>query len=379
MRNIKIIGAGITGLTIARQLTDKYHDLIIDIYDSRSKIGGNCSTTIEQTTGIETHDFGPHIFHTSDKNVWNFVNRFAEFNCYQHHVIAKHDDEMYFMPFNMHLFSQFFKLKNPTKNDIELCINKSKIKYDCPTNLEEQAISLIGSDIYNAFIKNYTKKQWNTDPKKLNPTIIRRIPVRFDYNINYYDDIYQGIPINGYQHMFDMMVDSPNIKVHLNEPAYSYIDYQNESSDTIIVYTGAVDAFFNYQLGVLDWRSLKFDRKIIDQIDYQGTPVVNYVDDDTIYTRSTEYKYFHPEKQCTVQKTVVDFETSQDWTPDRERFYPINDEKNLLLFNRYVKYGDSHKNLIFAGRLGKYSYFDMDDAINAAFTDVEIIEKVLIK
>lgn len=374
MKKIKIIGAGITGLTIANLCKKYCKDLQVEVIESRSKIGGNCSST-KYSNGIEVHDYGPHIFHTSYKSIWKWLNQFADFVPYEHHVLAQHDNKRYFMPFNLSLINQFFNENlngQQAKNFID---GEKQLPYhlDEPKNLEEKAISLIGPRLYEAFIKGYTTKQWGTEPTKLDPNIIKRIPIRYDYNISYYDDDYVGIPRAGYQAMFEKMASG--LDVHLNQK-YANSDFIKDvqDKDTIIVYTGPIDELFDYSYGNLEWRSLRFERLVFDFADFQGCPVVNYVDSDVPYTRVNEYKHYHHEDKdlMKLNQTVVEYEYPQEWVPSREKYYPVSNEFTKEKHDFYCKMASLHPNLILAGRLAEYKYYDMDDAVYNVFMNIAL-------
>lgn len=366
---ILVVGAGLYGCTIARLLKDNGHQ--VEIAEQTNDIGGMCYTYWMHD--IEVHKFGPHIFHTDNEWAWQFVNKFDSFNRYEHHVLAKHNNDMYFMPFNLHMMQQFFSKKygKPMDiNDIRLALhNEMKDVSSHPANLEEQAVSLVGTSLYEAFIKNYTKKQWNKDPKELSADIIKRIPVRYDYNISYFNDKYAGIPKNGYSSLIDHI--SYGIKKWYNrkmslkdiEEALKWFDR--------VIYTGPLDELFSYSFGKLEWRSLKFETETKFIKSFQGIPTVNYVDADVPYTRICEYKWYHPELkyQLDQETTVIQIETPQDWDVDKPRFYPVNNAETATLYDKYKAAASSIDGLFVGGRLGKYKYYDMDDTILAARDD----------
>lgn len=378
IQKILVIGAGLYGCTIANLFASiGIHVILID---KRQKIGGNCSSTIDEYSLIEVHDYGPHIFHTSNEKIWNYVNSFSKFNSYQHHVITEHDNHKYFLPFNLSLINQFYD-KNLSPLEAVLFL-KSKIKQiDNPKNLEEKAISLIGEDIYNAFIKGYTFKQWMTPLTELPASIIDRIPFRFNYDINYYDDLYQGIPIDGYQNMIENMVKNKNITILKNNNEFKTIkDIERVINDyDLIFYSGQLDKLFDYVYGQLEWRSLNFITKKLDCCsNYQGISIINYPDIKIPYTRINEYKWYHPERKYDKDNTIITFEYPEKYTGKNEPYYPINIEKNNDLFLKYYfEVKSKYPKLIIGGRLGLYKYFDMDDVIDLAIKHFqEIYSKI---
>lgn len=371
---ILIVGAGLYGCTAAKLLKDRGHE--VEIAEASSQIGGMCHTHFRN--GIEVHDFGPHIFHTDDEWVWNFVNSICAFNRYEHHVLAKHHDEMYFMPFNLHMMQQFFKHSHHGLMSADsirrLIMNEVNAeKSDNPKNLEEQAISLVGTSLYEAFIKNYTKKQWHKDPIELSPDIIKRLPVRYDYSISYYNDKYVGIPVNGYTAMAEAMADG--IKVHFRTKFSLQAVKDALKHFDKVIYTGPLDELFEYKHGQLEWRSLSFTEEEFFTESVQGAACVNYVDDDVPWTRTHEYKWYHPEnrEQISQEFTVLQTETPQDWDISKPRFYPVSSRDSLEMHKRYMEEAAAVDGLVIGGRLGKFKYLDMDDTILAARDDVEKI------
>ena len=356
-KKIHIIGSGFTGLTIANILAK--HNINVVIYEQRGKIGGNCSSHEED--GIEVHEYGPHIFHTSDSEVWKFVQQYADFNQFKHEVLSNCNGKVYHLPFGLDLVNSFFNV-SLKPNELEDFLSSKRIRISNPQNLEEQALSLVGKEIYEAFIKGYTQKQWNANPKDLPAYIIRRLPFRNTYNNNYYDDLYQGIPIDGYQKMFERMADSPFIDVKLNT-SFTMNDINN---DDIYFYAGQIDRLMNFKYGMLEWRSLQFDFKTISVPVFQGNSVMNYPDLDVPYTRICEYQFFHPERKLT-NKTILSYEYPASYDKYHEAYYPIDTKENVGLYNRYVdEFHKAYPNVILCGRLAQYKYFDMDDAIKNA-------------
>ena len=352
-----IVGAGLFGATMANILNSKGKKVLV--IDKRNHIGGNIYT--EDVEGIHVHKYGAHIFHTDYKDVWDYVNSFVEFNRYTNSPVARYKDEIYNMPFNMNTFSKIWS-DVITPEDALRHINeeRNEIKEE-PKNLEEQAISLVGRTIYEKLIKGYTEKQWNRDCKDLPAFIIKRLPVRLTYDNNYFNDRYQGIPIGGYTKLIEKMLNG--IEVRLNENYFDNKEEYNKLADKII-YTGMIDEFFDFKLGRLEYRSLKFDNKIFDTDNYQGNAVINYTGREVDYTRVIEHRHF--DNTINSDKTVVTFEYPDDWDPSKEAYYVINDDKNNKLAEEYRNLANKEKNVIFGGRLAEYKYYDMDDVIKSA-------------
>lgn len=349
-----IVGCGLFGATFARLATDTGKSCLI--IDKRNHIGGNCYT--ENIEGINVHKYGAHIFHTNNKHIWQFVNRFAEFNNYINSPKAiSNDGRLYSLPFNMNTFYELWGTRSP--EHAKLIIESQKFQ-GTPTNLEEQALSLVGKDIYETLIKDYTEKQWGRSATKLPTFIIKRLPLRFTFDNNYFNDIYQGIPIGGYTKMFQKMIDG--IEVKLSIDYFSNQEYFNSISKKII-YTGCIDEFFDYEFGELDYRSLKFKHEIKETDNYQGNAVINYCQKYPKYTRIIEHKHF---EKVFTEKTVVTFEYPKNYTKGLIPYYPINDDENL---QKYLKYKEKSKhwtNFIFGGRLSEYKYMDMHVVIESA-------------
>lgn len=357
-----IVGAGLFGATFANKAQQAGKKVLV--IDKRSHIAGNVYT--EKVEGINVHKYGAHIFHTDDKEVWDYVNSFVEFNRYTNSPIARIGNETYNLPFNMNTFSKIWTdvfTPNDAKEKIEA--EKQEMINKVPKNLEEQAISLVGRTIYEKLIKGYTEKQWNRDCKELPSFIIKRLPVRFTYDNNYFNDKYQGVPIGGYTKLVEEMLKK--IEVKLNENYFNNKDYYNSLADKII-YTGMIDEYFNFSLGKLEYRSLRFETKIFDMDNYQGNAVVNYTGKEVDYTRVIEHKHFEYGNQ---EKTVVTFEYPDDWDSSKEAYYTINNEKNNKLSEEYKKLAEKEKNVIFGGRLAEYKYYDMDDVIKSAIECVK--------
>ena len=353
-----IIGAGLFGATIANRIKKMGKDVLV--IDKRPNIAGNVYT--ENIEGIQVHKYGAHIFHTDYKNVWEYVNSFVEFNRFTNSPIAINDGKIYNMPFNMNTFTKLWgDVVKPEDAQKHIELEKKEINGKEPENLEEQAISLVGRTVYEKLIKGYTEKQWNRSCKELPPFIIKRLPVRYTYDNNYFNDKYQGIPIGGYTKLVEKMLEG--IEVKLNTDYFDNKEYFNSISDKI-VYTGMIDQYFNYKYGRLEYRSLKFDTKIYDTQNYQGNAVVNYTGKEVKYTRVIEHKHF--DDSNISNKTVVTYEYPEDWNPDKEAYYVINDEKNNIIAQQYRELAKSEKNVIFGGRLADYKYYDMDDVIKKA-------------
>ncbi len=357
-----IVGAGLFGATCANLLAKKGKKVLV--IDRRNHIAGNVYT--ENVEGINVHRYGAHIFHTDYKDVWDYVNSFVEFNRYTNSPIARIGNEVYNMPFNMNTFSKIWD-DVFTPEDAMRHINEEKKEITGePKNLEEQAISLVGRSIYEKLIKGYTEKQWNRDCKDLPAFIIKRLPVRLIYDNNYFNDKYQGIPIGGYTLLVERMLEG--IEVRLNTNFFDNREELTALADKVI-YTGPIDEFYDYSLGKLEYRSLKFDTKVLNQANYQGNAVVNYTGHEVDYTRVIEHKHF--EFDSTSPKTVVTFEYPSDYEEGMEKYYTINDDKNNALAEQYRELASKEEKTIFGGRLAEYKYYDMDDVIKSAFDKVE--------
>ena len=356
-----IVGAGLFGAVFAQKAKEAGKKVLV--IDKRSHIGGNIYT--ESIEGIEVHKYGAHIFHTNDKTVWQYVNKFAEFNRYTNSPMANYHGELYSLPFNMLTFNKMWGVITPNEAKAKIAEQREKSGIKEPKNLEEQAISLVGTDIYEKLVKGYTMKQWGRPCNELPAFIIKRLPVRFTYDNNYFNALYQGIPINGYTSMVEKMLDG--IEVRLNTDYLAEREALNKLADKI-VYTGTIDAYFNYCFGALNYRSIRFETEILDTDNYQGNAVINFTDEETPYTRIIEHKHF---VFGTQEKTVISKEYSQEWTPEAEPYYPINDEANNSLFQKYNELAKKETNVIFGGRLGSYRYYDMDAVIVAALDAAE--------
>ena len=353
-----IVGAGITGATIARLLHDQGKKVLV--IDKRKHIAGNCYTS--QYEGIHVHRYGAHIFHTNSEAVWRFVNRFAKFNNFINSPMANYEGELYSLPFSMYTFNKMWGVTTPIEAMKKIKEQRESAEIETPTNLEEQAISLVGIDIYEKLIKGYTEKQWGRDCKDLPPSIIKRLPVRFTFDNNYFNAMYQGIPIGGYTKMIAKMLDG--IAVTLNSDYLENRLYYSRRIAKKIIYTGPIDAYFEYCLGHLEYRSVEFVHELYERHNYQGNAVINYTSKDVPWTRIIEHKWFDYQKQ---PKTVITKEFSSEWKPGVEPYYPINDTKNTELYAKYKELAEHESNVIFCGRLGSYAYLDMDAAIEKAF------------
>ena len=352
-----VVGAGLFGATMANILNKSGKKVLV--IDKREHIAGNVYT--EEVEGINVHKYGAHIFHTDYKDVWDYVNSFAEFNRYTNSPIARYKNEVYNLPFNMNTFSKIWNDVITPKDALKHIEKEKKEIKGEPKKLEEQAISLVGRTIYEKLIKGYTEKQWGRACRELPSFIIKRLPVRLIYDNNYFNDRYQGIPIGGYTKMVSNMLEG--IEVKLNTNFFDNKDYYMSICDKVI-YTGMLDEFYNFKYGRLEYRSLKFDTKILDEENFQGNAVVNYTDISPRYTRVIEHKHF---ENTVSPKTVVTYEYPDDWSPEKEAYYVINDEKNNLLADKYRELSKKEKKVIFGGRLAEYKYYDMDDVIKAAF------------
>lgn len=359
-----IVGSGLFGTTLARILTVKGKSCIV--IDKRPHIGGNVYT--ETLNGINVHKYGAHIFHTSNRQVWDFANSFIEFNRYTNSPIANYKGKLYNLPFNMNTFYQMWGVTTPEQaaEKIEQQRNESGIIN--PRNLEEQAISLIGRDIYYTLIKDYTEKQWGRKATELPAFIIRRLPVRYTFDNNYFNDTYQGIPIGGYTKLVANMLDG--VDVRLNTDYFENREYFNSIADKII-YTGEIDRFFDYHFGHLEYRTVSFETKLLEGVaNYQGNAVVNYTDAETPYTRIIEHKHFEFGQQ---PDTVISKEYSKEWKPGDEPYYPVNDEKNSALYNKYKGLAAKQDKVIFGGRLAEYRYYDMHQVIENAMVMAKLL------
>lgn len=351
-----IVGAGLYGSVFAREAKDSGKKVLV--IDKRDTIAGNVYT--EEIEGINVHKYGAHIFHTNNKEVWEYVNRFAEFNRFTNSPVANYNGELYSLPFNMYTFNKMWGVVTPEEAAAKIEEQKAAAKISEPKNLEEQAISLVGTDIYEKLIKGYTEKQWGRPCSELPAFIIKRLPVRFTFDNNYFNALYQGIPMGGYTKMVEHMLEGIEVRLGID-----YLEKKDELDALAekVVYTGAIDAYFGYRLGTLEYRSVRFETETLDMPNFQGNAAVNYTDAKTPWTRIIEHKWF---EFGTQPKTVISREYSSEWKPGDEPYYPVNDEKNGRLYEEYRKLAESEKKVIFGGRLGEYKYYDMDAVIASA-------------
>ncbi|WP_231641347.1 UDP-galactopyranose mutase [Saccharomonospora sp. NB11] len=367
--DLVVVGSGFFGLTVAERAASQLDKRVL-VLERRDHIGGNAYSEAEPETGIEVHRYGAHLFHTSNKRVWDYVNQFTEFTGYQHRVFAKYQGQVYTFPMNLHLINQFFgKSHSPDEARELIAEQASEIDTKDAKNLEEKAISLIGRPLYEAFVKGYTAKQWQTDPTELSPSIITRLPVRYNFNNRYFNDTYEGLPVDGYTAWLERMADHPNIEVRTNVDYFEVRDQIPEGTPT--VYTGPLDRYFGYSEGKLGWRTLDFEQEVVPTGDYQGTAVMNYNDIDVPYTRIHEFRHFHPEREYPTDKTVIVREYSRFAEDDDEPYYPINTPENRDKLERYrelAKKEAAERNVLFGGRLGTYKYLDMHMAIGSALS-----------
>ena len=362
MMNYLIVGSGLYGATVAQQLHEAGKTVLI--VDKRPNIAGNVYT--ERVEGINVHKYGAHIFHTNNKAVWDYVNRFATFNRFTNSPVANYKGELFSLPFNMYTFNKMWGVTTPEEAAAKIDEQRKAAGITEPKNLEEQAISLVGTDIYEKLIKGYTEKQWGRDCKDLPAFIIKRLPVRLTFDNNYFNALYQGIPVGGYTKLVENMLSG--IEVRLN---CDYLEHKAEL-DTLaekVIYTGPIDAYFGYKLGPLEYRSVRFETEVLDKPNFQGNAAVNYTDRKTPWTRIIEHKWFEfgrDENGNDLPKTVISREYSSEWKPGDEPYYPVNDEKNQRLYELYKALAEQEQNVIFGGRLGEYKYYDMDQVIAAA-------------
>lgn len=361
-----VVGAGLYGGIFACEAQKKGYKVLV--IDKRNHVGGNIYT--EKIEGINVHKYGAHIFHTNNKKVWEYLNTFIEFNRFTNSPVANYKGELFSLPFNMYTFNKMWGVVTPDEAWKKIQEQKAEIKGK-PKNLEEQAISLVGRDIFEKLVKGYTEKQWGRDCKDLPASIIKRLPVRMTFDNNYFDALYQGIPIGGYTKMIENILNGVEVKLGVD-----YLE-QKERFDSIaktIVYTGAIDAYFDFKLGALEYRSVNFENEVLNLPNYQGNAAVNYTDRETPWTRIIEHKWFEfgkDENGNELPKTVISREYSSEWKPGDEPYYPVNDERNNKLYEKYRQLADKEKNVIFGGRLGEYKYYDMDQVVAAVLEKCE--------
>ena len=356
-----IVGAGLFGAVFARQAMDRGCSVLV--VDKRGHIGGNVYT--EEVEHIHVHRYGAHIFHTNDDAIWAYANRFAAFNRFTNSPVANYKGELYSLPFNMYTFNKMWGVTTPRQAMEEISRQRQAAGITEPKNLEEQAISLVGTDLYEKLVKGYTEKQWGRDCKDLPAFIIRRLPVRFTFDNNYFDAKYQGIPVGGYTRMVENMLSGAQIRLNTD-----YLQHKEELDALAkkVVYTGPIDAYFGFRLGALEYRSVRFETETLDTDNFQGNAVVNYTDRETPFTRIIEHKWFDPAGQ---KKTVISKEFSSEWRLGDEPYYPVNDGKNAALYEAYRALAEQGQNVIFGGRLGQYRYYDMDQVIAQALLAAE--------
>lgn len=356
-----VVGAGLFGSVFAYEAKKRGKTCLV--IDKRPHIGGN--VYCEEIEGINVHKYGAHIFHTSNKKIWEYVNQFAEFNNYINSPVAVYKDELYNLPFNMNTFSKMWNIRTPQEAKDIIAAQIRELHIEEPKNLEEQALSLAGRDVYEKLVKGYTEKQWGRDCTELPAFIIKRLPLRFTYDNNYFNDRFQGIPMGGYTKIIEKMLDG--IDVRVNTDYFEFIK-ENPSVADKILFTGMIDEFYDYKLGALEYRSVRFETEVLDCDNYQGNAVVNYTEREVAYTRIIEHKHF---EFGTQEKTVISREYSSEWKVGMEPYYPVNNDQNNQLFEEYKKLAAKEENVIFGGRLGNYQYYDMDKVIEAALNLVE--------
>lgn len=357
-----IVGSGLFGSIFAYEASKRGKKCLV--IEKRNHIGGNIYC--ENVHGINVHKYGAHIFHTSNKEVWEYINRFAEFNNYINSPVAVYKDELYNLPFNMNTFSKMWGIKTPAEAKAIIEEQKAQYHIENPKNLEEQALSLVGRDVYEKLVKGYTEKQWGRSCTELPSFIIKRLPVRYTYDNNYFNDRYQGIPIGGYTKIIEKMLDGIDV---LLETSFEDYKSKNDISDMKIIYTGNIDEYFGYKYGALQYRTVRFETEYLpDTENYQGNAVVNYTEREVPYTRIIEHKHF---EFGTGEGTVISREYSSEWSVGIEPYYPINNDENNALYQKYEELAGGEKNVIFGGRLGKYKYYDMDKVIESALEAVE--------
>jgi UDP-galactopyranose mutase len=367
--DLVVVGSGFFGLTIAERCASDL-GLKVLVLERRHHVGGNAYSEVEPETGIEVHKYGAHLFHTSNIKVWEYVNRFTTFTGYQHRVFAKYQGQVYSFPMNLALINQFFGKSHSPQEARELIAQQSsEIETSAATNLEEKAISLIGRPLYEAFVKGYTAKQWQTDPTQLSPEIITRLPVRYTFDNRYFSDTYEGLPTDGYTAWLTRMADHPGIEVRLETDFFEVADTYRGSVP--IVYTGPVDEYFGNSEGRLSWRTVDLEAEVVDVDDFQGCPVMNYNDQEVPWTRIHEFKHFHPERTHLPGKSVIVHEYSRFAEPDDEPYYPINTADDRAKLLRYREMAKAEPMVLFGGRLGTYKYLDMHMAIGSALSMYE--------
>lgn len=374
MTDLVVVGAGLYGLTVAERCASQ-HGMNVLVVDRRLHIGGNAYSSVDPDTGIEVHEYGAHLFHTSHEGVWEYVNRFTSFTDYVHRVYTTHRGEVFPMPINLGTINQFFRSAlSPDAARALVAEQASELGGRAPQNLDEQGVSLVGRPLYDAFIRGYTAKQWQTDPRDLPASIISRLPVRYNYDNRYFNDTYEGLPTQGYTAWFERMVDHPRIEVRLGED-FLTPPGQVTKSTTVgqvpVVFTGAVDRYFDDAVGALSWRTLDFERDVVSTGDFQGTAVMNYADTDVPFTRILEFRHFHPERDYPTDRSVIVREFSRFAGRDDEPYYPVNATTDRERLSAYRELARAERGVHFGGRLGTYQYLDMHMAIASALTNVD--------
>ena len=379
--DVLIVGAGLFGLTMAERLVNECGKNVL-VIDKRNHLGGNCYSEFDPETGIECHKYGAHLFHTSIEEVWDYVNRFTTFTNYVHKVYTTHQGEVFPLPINLGTINQFFHAAyTPDEAKVKIAEQAADAPAH-PENLAEQGISLIGKPLFDAFIKNYTAKQWQTPAEELSPDIIKRLPVRYNYDNRYFNDTHEGLPTDGYAAWFQNIVDScgDKLEVRLETDYFDDPEIQKlRESQILTVYTGPIDRFYNYQFGELKWRSIELQKEILGVDDFQGCPVMNYADLEPKFTRIHEFKHFHPERTENAYapesgKTVIVREYSKTWQLGEEPYYPVNTAEDRALLAQYQELAAQDQNVVFGGRLGEYAYYDMDKTIAAALRKFDEIK-----
>lgn len=380
--DVLIVGAGIFGLTMAERIANGLGKKVL-LIDKRNHIGGNCYSEFDETTGIECHKYGAHLFHTSDQTVWDYVNQFTTFTHYIHKVYTTHHHEVFPLPINLGTINQFFHASYTPDEAKSLIADQAKNAPKVPTNLAEQGISLIGQPLFDAFIKNYTAKQWQTPAEELSPEIIKRLPVRYNYDNRYFNNTYEGLPTNGYEAWFQNMIDAcgDHIEVRLGVDYFDDPELQSlKDQGVLTIYTGPIDRFYDYKFGELKWRSIELEKEVLDVDDFQGCPVMNYADLEPKFTRIHEFKHFHPERHNDGYaegsgKTVIVREYSKTWTRDDEPYYPVNTAEDRQKLAQYQDLARAEQNVIFGGRLGEYAYYDMDKTFASALAKFDELKE----
>jgi len=374
--DVIVVGTGFFGLTIAQRAAEDLAANVV-LLDRRPQIGGNAYSYVDPATGVEVHQYGSHLFHTSNAQVWEYVNRFTKFNDYQHRVFTNHRGLVYSLPINLHTINSLYGCALSPAEARELIAAESSGSSVDAANLEDKAIALIGRPLYEAFIRGYTAKQWQVDPRELPAEVIARLPVRFTYDSRYFNDQWEGLPLDGYGAWFDAMLQSPRISVFLE---IDYLDVRaHVPSDTPVVYTGPIDQYFDYRFGELTWRTLDLETEVVGIPDYQGTSVMNYADESVPFTRIHEFKHLHPERRLQGESSVIMREFSRFATSRDEPYYPVNSHGDRAILNSYRAAAKAERGVIFGGRLGSYQYLDMHMAIASALQTYENEVKELLE